>query len=101
MGRLAGMILKSSPRVSRRLDIRAEDPESLLVRFLSEILYLGEQDGLGFDRYSIELDGYRLKANISGAPIASLAKDIKAVTYHNLSIQTSARGFEARIVFDV
>lgn len=101
MVRLAGMQLKSTPRVSRRLDIQAEDPESLLVRFLSEILYLGEQEGLGFDQYSIELDGYRLKANLIGAPIASIAKDIKAVTYHNLSIQTSARGLEACIVFDV
>jgi SHS2 domain-containing protein len=33
--------------------------------------------------------------------IASLDKEIKAVTYHNLAVRQTRNGFEAHIVFDV
>jgi hypothetical protein len=35
---------------------------------LSELLWLGEQDGLGFDRFSLEIAGECLNANLEGAP---------------------------------
>jgi SHS2 domain-containing protein len=38
---------------------------------------------------------------MEGAPIASLDKAIKAVTYHNLRINETSKGFETTIVFDV
>jgi SHS2 domain-containing protein len=36
-----------------------------------------------------------------GAPILSMDKAIKAVTFHNLQIQKTRRGVEVEIVFDV
>jgi SHS2 domain-containing protein len=42
-----------------------------------------------------------LLAQVESAPIASLAKEIKAVTYHNLAIRQTERGLQANIVFDV
>jgi len=98
---LSGARLREGPRQRRALSLQAEDAERLLVAFLSELLWLGEAEGLGFDRYDLQVDGFTLQAGLGGAPIASLAKEIKAVTFHNLRIVTGARGLEARIVFDV
>lgn len=98
---LAGMRLQAGPRVERRLELAAPDAESLLVRYLSELLYLGESEGLAFDGFDLALEDYRLQARLSGAAIASLEKEIKAVTWHNLAVERTARGLEARIVFDV
>ena len=59
--------------------------------FLSELVYAAEQEHLVFDTFEIELKGTELKANMSGAPLLTLNKSIKAVTYHNLQIrQTEA-----------
>jgi SHS2 domain-containing protein len=40
-------------------------------------------------------------AEVEGAPVAAIARDIKAVTYHNLVVRETERGLEATIVFDV
>ena len=98
---LSGTQLRAQPRHTRTLALAAPDPESLLVRFLAELLYLGEQDGLGFDTFDLRLDGDRLQAHLSGAPIDIQSKEIKAVTYHNLAVRRTSRGLEVRIVFDV
>jgi SHS2 domain-containing protein len=42
-----------------------------------------------------------LKADLSGASLEALAKQIKAVTYHNLHRRRTNRGLETEIVFDV
>lgn len=99
---LSGVRLSSAPRARRTLHLQAIDAESLLVRFLAELLYLGEQEGLGFDIFALSLSGETsLHAELSGAPIASLEKEIKAVTYHNLAIRHTERGLEINLVFDV
>ena len=98
---LSGARLQEGPRQRRALSLQAEDAERLLVAFLSELLWLGEAEGLGFDRYELQVVGFTLQAGLEGAPIASLAKEIKAVTFHNLNIRQTERGLEANIVFDV
>lgn len=98
---ISGTHLEAEPRLSRYLELTAFDQESLLVRFLSELLILGEQERLGFDRFELELEDHRLSAVLEGAPICSQDKEIKAVTYHNLSIVENESGLQVRIVFDV
>jgi SHS2 domain-containing protein len=106
MNALSGIRLAEKPRVRRTFSTSAVDTESLLVSFLSELVYYAEQDHLAFDRFDLSLDledgqPCRLSATLGGAPILSLDKAIKAVTYHNLHIQKTARGYEIEIVFDV
>ena len=106
MNALTGVKLAEKPRVRRTYTASAPDAESLLVSFLSELVYFAEQDRLAFDQFDLSLkleDGqpYLLSATLRGAPILSLDKAIKAVTYHNLQIQQTARGVEVEIVFDV
>jgi SHS2 domain-containing protein len=98
---LAGVHLKAAPRCMRSFELKAEDVETLLVRFLSELLYFEEQEGLGFDGFDLALRDNSLAVNLSGAPLATRSKEIKAVTYHNLLVQTSPQGLDVNIVFDV
>lgn len=98
---LSGTRLQPEPRLQRCLKFSAPDAETLLVSFLSELLYLGESEGLGFDRFTFDLQDAQLQASVEGAPIADQSKEIKAVTYHKLAILRTQRGLEVKIVFDV
>ena len=101
---LSGVRLWAFPRVSREIALEAADRESLLVAFLSELLYLTEEERIGFDRFDLDVSegrDLRLRAILEGAEIESQSKEIKAVTYHNLKILEQGRKLKARIVFDV
>ncbi len=93
--------LQSDPREVYRFEIAAPDRETLLVTFLSELLYFTQRDDVGFDTFDLALEAERLTAEEDGAPIEAIAKEIKAVTYHNLAVRETERGLEATIVFDV
>ncbi len=99
---LTGVRLETSSPQERSLVLQAEDAESLLVRFLSDLLWLEQSEGLGFDHISINVDRkFNLWAELGGAPVTRLDKEIKAVTYHNLKVETTPEGLRANIVFDV
>ncbi len=102
---LAGVILAEEGAVERSLALSAPDGEALLVAFLSELVYLAEQERLAFDTVepviTVDAQGYRLQARLHGAPIRSLMKTIKAVTFHNLQIRPTPQGLETEIIFDV
>lgn len=101
MYELSGTGLESQPHVSEELWLEAPDEEGLLVEFLTELLFLGESQSLAFDDFTIQIESHKLYARLSGAPIKSQSKEIKAVTYHNLEIKEGPRGLEVSIVFDV
>ena len=99
---LSGMRLVSGLAQTRTITLHAEDAESLLVRFLNELLWLEEDQGLGFDRFSITIDDQlNLQAKLDGYLITNLDKEIKAVTYHNLQVENTSQGLRVNIVFDV
>ena len=101
MNWLAGAKLADDPRIKKIFEAEEPDGESLLVAFLSELVYYAEQENLGFDDFVIEIKNDTLKVEMQGAPLISLSKSIKAVTWHKLEIRESARGLEVEIVFDV
>ncbi len=84
-----------------RFETSAPDRETLLVTFLSELLYFTQRDDVAFQRLDLTLVDERLTVEVEGAPIEKLTKEIKAVTYHNLVVRETDRGLEATIVFDV
>jgi SHS2 domain-containing protein len=104
---LSGAKLQTGVDETIIFHIRAVDPESLLVRFLSELLYLTQQKGLGFSSYSLQVDQNKLDGSLDlqvalvGGPLLSVDKEIKAVTYHNLSVRRQAGELHVRVVFDV
>ncbi|MCL4560828.1 MAG: archease [Chloroflexi bacterium] len=93
--------LAAGPRRQKKVDLEAEDLEGLLVAFLSELLYLMEQEGLGFDRIDFRLEGQHLQAELEGAPVVFQTKEIKAVTYHDLHVRQVDDRLETTLVFDV
>lgn len=99
---LSGVRLDVSNPQERSLALQAEDAEGLLVRFLTELLWLEQEEQLGFDHISVHVDGkFNLWAELCGARITWLDKEIKAVTYHNLKVDTTPQGLHVNIVFDV
>lgn len=103
---LSGAQTEAGSQIKRPLELKAADLETLLVSFLDELLFLGEQESLAFGRFDLQVgevpdNGYTLQGSVYGARLAHLAKEIKAVTYHNLSVERTQRGFEVNIVFDV
>ncbi len=105
MNALAGMQLSEGPRLSRSFHTESPDAESLLVVFLTELIYYAEQEHLGFDQFAIRFEEtpnvMRFQVEMSGAPLERINKVIKAVTYHNLAIRSSEDGLNVTIVFDV
>lgn len=101
MNALSGTRAGDGPRVKQSFAAEGPDVESLLVAFLSELLYYQEQEGLAFDTFDLKVASQWLKVEMEGARIASSEKAIKAVTYHNLKIERTDRGLETTIVFDV
>jgi SHS2 domain-containing protein len=101
MASISGMHLKAAPRAALTMTLKASDPESLLVKFLSELLYYSEQERIGFDRYQITVDGDDLQAVLEGAELESLDKEIKAVTYHRLAVRRAEGKLWVNVVFDV
>jgi SHS2 domain-containing protein len=99
---LAGVRLEQESKIVREIKLQGIDPESLLVAWLNELLYLHESENLGFDRFEIlQLDLQTLKVRMSGAPVKTWLKFIKAVTYNDLTIRATAKGIEATLVLDV
>src|SRR4030066_2450309 len=97
---LSGMQLKSWVPQDRSIALQGEDAETLLVRFLTELLWYVQEEWLGFDRFSIAVDNrFNLQADLQGKAIANLDKEIKAVTYHNLEVVSTSQGLSATIVF--
>ena len=78
-----------------------QDPEDLLVDFLSELLFLSEKHRVAFDSFEFKQAPGRFNVVVKGYPIANQKKEIKAVTYYNLAVAETERGFETEIVFDV
>jgi SHS2 domain-containing protein len=91
---------------SRSFSLDAPELEELLVSWLNEFLYLFETQGLLFSRFEIKkLSSERLEATAWGEKYAaekhSIKRIIKAVTFHQLSIQKQRGRWKTQIIFDL
>ncbi len=98
---LTGAELLDGARNSITMMLDAPDTESLLVAFLNELLYVSAEEGLGFERFELQVDETHLDGRLHAAPLAVQRKEIKAVTYHGLEVGRNDSGVEATIIFDV
>lgn len=81
--------------------LSAPDAETLLVDWLTELIFHAEQTGGTFSRFEVRVeDRLRLEARVWPAELRERRGVVKAATYHGLVIQPSAEGFSATIVFD-
>lgn len=88
--------------VTRDVSVAGLDRETLLVNWLNELLYLQEVHGESYSRLDIqEISETHLRARVHGRRQPGARRLIKAVTFHNLKVKPSARGWQATLVVDV
>ena len=89
--------------VDRKIKVKSGNLETLLVDFLSEVLYLVQVNkeiyiNVEFNKFSDN----EIETELSGQKVERFGEDIKAVTYHNLDVrQKEDDNWEATILFDV
>ena len=101
MYELMAVEVSDESRRHHRLEITADDREQLMVSFLEELLFLADTEELGFDGFLLKVDGTELLAHLEGGFIVTRQREIKAVTFHSLSIGGSGSGLRTNVVFDV
>jgi len=94
-------------RVTQRpVELQASDPEHLLVRLLSEVLYCLDAERFVATQLVIdEMKGTGLKGALVGESLDParhvLSLDVKAITYHQLSVTEKGRVVRAKVFVDI
>jgi SHS2 domain-containing protein len=101
---------KITPKVERKIIIKAEDKEALLFDFLSEFLYIFDVDELVFSQIYVSKieklnDNYKLQATLKGEKFDlnkhEIGIEVKAITYSFLNIEEKHESTIIDIVFDI
>ena len=93
-----------TPSLERQISLSADDPEMLLVDFLSELLYLSEVEDLVICAASVSLGGTTLTATVRGEPFDPArhqGREIKGISFSNLQIHKKDGEYVLEIIFDV
>jgi SHS2 domain-containing protein len=97
-------------REERRLELSGRDGEEVLVDFLQELIYRFDAERLllplvGVEEARLGRGGARLRVRLEGERFDparhALRTEVKAATYHGLSIEEDAEGLSAQIIFDL
>jgi SHS2 domain-containing protein len=91
---------------SREIAVQGEDAADLLVNFLRDLLDAYNGDGFLVKACLVrEIDACGIRASLSGERFDParhrIEQEIKAVTYHQASVERTEEGWKARVVFDV
>jgi SHS2 domain-containing protein len=94
------------PQHSVTIDVSATDLENLLVRWLSELLYLYDTQRLLCSAFTlVALEPTHLTATVAGEILDPdrhpIDTEIKAVTYHQIAVEQVAGRWQARVIFDL
>lgn len=109
-GALAGMFSASAPRFAKeqkntrtdRVSLTAPDTETLLVDFLSHALALSDMYNHAYTTVLFHsCSAYSLEADLIGVPVQGFTIEIKAVTYHDLTVTCNNGRYQASIVLDI
>lgn len=94
------------PTVGEEVRLEAFDLAELMVNWLNELLFRWESEQVLFTRFDVhEIKKTALEATVWGKPYDpkrhEVFADIKAATYHNLSIEKQGEIWLAEIVLDI
>jgi SHS2 domain-containing protein len=92
--------------VSREIAVEGHDVVSLLIAWLNELVFLFDTEYLLLRTFRIDtFSETSLQAHASGEPYDAqhhdLSSAIKAVTWHEASVERTSDGYKARIIFDI
>lgn len=93
-------------RDSLPVELTARDIDQLLVRWLTEVLYVYDGQQFVPKEFDIhELSSQHLKATVRGEPISAekhrMRLDVKAITYHQLEVKEDNDGALVRVFLDI
>ena len=98
-------VLKSKSKTQnakRKISVKSLDLNSLLVDFLSEVLYLTQVNKEVYNDVKFtKFNDKQLEAELTGNKIESFGEDIKGVTYHDLKIEKENNQYQVTILFDI
>ena len=100
MYHIMGIIGKNQRKVEDRIVLQASDPETMLVTFLTELLFLAET-GIKVEVFELNMNRNSLNAKIYKTHVSSIAKEIKAVTFNEMRIIEKDDVYQTKIVFDI
>lgn len=82
------------------IDLFEINNESLLVSFLSELIFFLEKS-VFMSEIEVCIHDSKLNASMIGSPVISMQHEIKAVTYNDLEINLIDGMYATTIVFDI
>ena len=100
-------ILEAAARegsTDEEIAVEADDPAALLVRFLDELIYLVDARGARIATIAVWFDtSTRLRAHVTWTPSDEPLEgtELKAATFHQLSLEKRPDGYVATVFFDV
>jgi SHS2 domain-containing protein len=90
------------PKEAVKFDVEGDEPEQLLVDFLSELLYLFDTEYLLLSEFHLTYNGEMLTVQAKGEKVDKkrheLRKNLKAVSYHSIEVSPD-KGY-AQVLFD-
>lgn len=94
------------PREEVTVQVEGSDPESVLVNWLSELLYLHDAEGWLFRDFAIQsLQENSLSALARGEKFERSRHQmkllVKAITYHQLVLEKTPEGWRAQVYVDI
>lgn len=93
------------PQTSLDVTLTARPLEDLFFDWLTELLHTFEVRRLVLCSFQVTVNGTRLAAAVAGEPIDParhrLLREIKAITYHGLSVRRSEQGWMAEVIVDI
>ncbi len=94
------------PREEVRVQVTGPDPASVLVNWLSEVLFLHDAEGWIFREFEIQsLQDDSLSAIARGEKFQRSRHQakllVKAITYHQLALEKTPRGWRAQVYVDI
>ncbi len=91
--------------IMRQITLDAEDPESLLIDYLSELLFITDVENIVFCTFDLDLQGTRLSAVARGEPFDPARHAggalIKGISYFDLAIVKEKDAYVVDIIFDI
>jgi SHS2 domain-containing protein len=94
-----------TPTETIAVEVEAPDPESLLMLWLTELIYHYETERILFCQFLVqEFGSHRLRGVAKGQRFQpggiEILRHIKAVTYHELEVKETPEGWTAQVIFD-
>lgn len=93
------------PNLAVPFAVSGTDREYLLFDWLRELLLYADEHRVLFSRFDVSVNDSGLTATARGEPLDparhELAREVKAITYHGLTVEQTPAGWLAEVIVDI